>query len=556
MNPISNLTLYNCKLDRTMHKTIDFSSQSVRDSYFSSNNSIASIISTPFNGDAYFIRENNTIKVGINADILDFNGVNYCRFNNPQSGTSNYFYAFIDNIEYSAPYTSILHIRTDVMITNMRNFTTNECFVERSHIAKSDDIYYKQLTPESVDLGEKKECGIVRLSANLSARTLSEFTNHYDVIINMSDKLSGTTGNYDYFVGGTINATYYYAIDALGVDDFIDYVNTEGQVDAIISIFAVPTNYITKVSSGVSVGTHTVYDVSDIDYTGMSAYIILGGDSMANGYTPRNKKLLTYPYDYVNVTNYSGSSVDIRYEFSEQASRYLEFREVLSIGNPVSLEVFPINYNTQGTIYSEFIGNYEYAVEFNNFPEIAWLSDTYSTYLALNKNSLQMQQIDRSIRAGFNIGSSFAKLAESPSVSSFTNLATSMYDAQKEQMFFDASMKDMQNIPDKVQGKSSGGVSMLSGSCGIFGRKISLRTEYAQKIDKYFDMYGYNISAVQTPNWTNRAHYNYIKTSGIDIYGAISKNDKEEIANIFNSGVTFWHISGGGVYGTYDTNNS
>lgn len=556
MNPISNLTLYNCKLDRTMHKTIDFSSQSARDSYFSSNNSIATIISTPFNGDAYFIRENNTIKVGINADILDFNGVNYCRFNNPQSGTSNYFYAFIDNIEYSAPYTSILHIRTDVMLTNMKNFTTNECFVERSHIAKSDDIYYKQLTPESVDLGEKKECGIVRLSANLASRTLSEFANHYDVIINMSDKLSGATGNYDYFVGGTINATYYYAIDALGVDDFIDYVNTEGQVDAIISIFAVPTNYITKSSSGVSVGTHTVYDVSDIDYTDMSAYIILGGDSMANGYTPRNKKLLTYPYDYVNVTNYSGSSVDIRYEFSEQASRYLEFREVLSIGNPVSLDVFPINYNTQGTIYSEFIGNYEYAVEFNNFPEIAWLSDTYSTYLALNKNSLQMQQIDRSIRAGFNIGSSFAKLAESPSVSSFTNLATSMYDAQKEQMFFDASMKDMQNIPDKVQGKSSGGVSMLSGSCGIFGRKISLRTEYAQKIDKYFDMYGYNISAAQTPNWTNRSHYNYVKTSGIDIYGAISKNDKEEIANIFNSGVTFWHISGGGVYGTYDVNNN
>lgn len=556
MNPISNLTLYNCKLDRTMQKTIDFSSKSARDSYFSSSNAIATIISTAYNGDAYFIRENKTVKVGINADILDFNGVNYCRFSNPQSGSSNYFYCFIDNIEYSAPETSILHLRTDVMLTNMGSYTTNQCFVERSHIAKSDDIYYKQLTPEPVDLGEKKECGIVRLSANLSSRTLSEFTNHYDVIINMSDKLSGATGNYDYFVGGTINATYYYAIDALGVDDFIDYVNTEGQVDAIISIFAVPTNYITKVSSGVSVGTHTVYDVSDIDYTGMSAYIILGGSSMANGYTPRNNKLLTYPYDYVNVTNYNGSSVDIRYEFSEQSSRYLEFREVLSIGNPVSLEVFPINYNTQGTIYSEFIGNYEYAVEFNNFPEISWLSDTYSTYLALNKNSLQMQQIDRSVRAGFNIGSSFAKLAESPSVSSFSNFATSMYDAQKEQMFFDASMKDMQNIPDKVQGKSSGGVSMLSGSCGIFGRKISLRTEYAQKIDKYFDMYGYNISAVQTPNWNNRSHYNYVKTSGIDIYGTVAKNDKEEIANIFNNGVTFWHMSNGATYGTYDNNNT
>lgn len=555
MNPISNLILYNCKLDRTMHKTIDFSSQSARDSYFSSSNAIATIISVPFNGDAYFIRENMTIKVGINADVLDFNGVNYCRFNNPQSGTNNFFYAFIDDIEYSAPYTSILHIRTDVMLTNMKNFTTNECFVERSHIAKRDDIYYNQLTAEPVDLGDTKCCGSVRLSANLSARTLTEFLNNYDVIINMSEKISGSTGDYDYFVGGTINSSFYYSVDGLGVDDVIDHLNTEGQIDAVISIFAVPTGYITKTFSGLNVNNHTVWNVSDIDYTALPAYLILGGDSMANGYTPRNKKLLTYPYDYVNLTNYSGSSVDCRYEFSEHDSRYLEFKEILSIANPVSLFVFPINYNTQGTQYSEYIGNYEFGIEFNNFPEIAWTSDTYSTYLALNKNSLQMQQIDRSVRAGYGVGKSLANFAMNPTISSFGDVAVSMYDVQKEQMFFDANMKDMQAIPDKIQGKSSGGVSLLSGMAGIFGRKMSLRTVYAQKIDKYFDMYGYNISAVQTPNFTNRSHYNYIKTTGIDIYGPISKNDKETIANLFDSGVTIWHISGGGVYGTYDTNN-
>lgn len=550
MNPISNLTLYNCKLDRTMQKTIDFSSKSVRDSYFSSNNAIATIISTAYNGDAYFIRENKTVKVGINADILDFNGVNYCRFNNPQSGSSNFFYCFIDNIEYSAPETSILHLRTDVMLTNMGSYTTNECFVERSHIAKSDDIYYKQLTPEPVDLGEKKECGIVRLSANLSSRSLTEFMTNYDVIINMSESLSGTTGGYDYFVGGTINATYYYTFENLSIENMIDYINTEGQIDSIISIFAVPKNYIVKFASGLN----NIYGVSDINYTNLPAYIVLGGNSMANGYTPRNNKLLTYPYDYINVTNYNGSSVDIRYEFSEQSSRYLEFKEILSIGNPVSLQVFPVDYNIQGNTYSEYLGNYEYAVEFNNFPEIAWLSDTYSTYLALNKNSLQMQQMDRTIRKYAGVASAVTNF--NPSVSGVGNFAMELYDSQKEQMFFDASMKDMQNIPDKVQGKSSGGVSMLSGSCGIFGRKMSLRTEYAQKIDKYFDMYGYNISAVQSPNWSNRSHYNYIKTSGIDIYGTVAKNDKEEIANIFNNGVTFWHMSNGATYGTYDTNNT
>lgn len=560
MNPISNLILYNCKLDRTMHKTIDFSSRSARDSYFSNSNAIATIVSVPYSGDAYFIRENKTIKVPINADVLDSNGVNYCRFNNPQSGTSQYFYCFIDDIEYVAPNTSALHLRTDVMLTNMGNFTASECFVEREHISKSSDLYYKQLTPESVDLGEIKCYGIVRLSDNLSSKNLYEFSNHYDVIINMSEKLSGTTGDYDYFVGGTINSSFYYSIDTYGVDEFIEYVNTEGQVDAIISIYAAPKGYISKSPSGLNIQIpdhtpYTVWCVSDIDYTSLPAYIILGGDSMANGYRPRNKKLLTFPYDYVNVTNFHGTSVDCRYEFSEHDSRYLEFKAIVSVVNPVSLFVFPINYNLDGSTYDEYLGNYEFGVEYNEFPEIAWTSDYYSTYLALNKNSLQMQQVDRTMRAIQNVGTSAVSAIANPSASSLSSLGSAVVSAGMEQAMYDATMKDMQAIPDKIQGKTSSGVSLISGMPGVFGKKMSLRYEWGEKIDKYFDMYGYNISAVKVPAWNTRNHYNYVKTSGVDIFGTIAKNDKETIANIFNSGVTFWHISGGGVYGTYDTNN-
>ena len=116
-------------------------------------------------------------------------------------------------------------------------------------------------------------------------------------------------------------------------------------------------------------------------------------------------------------------------------------------------------------------------------------------------------------------------------------------------------MADLQNKPNTIKGGINANMSFKSGAIGIFVSRMACKVQYAEKIDKYFDMYGYNISAVKVPAWNTRNHYNYVKTSGVDIFGTIAKNDKETIASIFNSGVTFWHISGGGVYGTYDTNN-
>ena len=549
MNPISNLILYNCKLDRTMHKTIDFSSQSARDTYFSSNSSIATIISIPYSGNAYFIRENKTVKVPINADVLDANGVNYCRFNNPQSGTNNYFYCFIDNIEYAAPQTAILHLRTDVMLTNVCNYSASNCFVERQHIAKVDDVYYNQLTPESVDYGDIVEYSVERITPNLSARTIAEFDANYCIVINMSDQLHGDTSTPDSFIGGTLNVSYYYSIANTGIDEFIEYLNQNGQIDAIISIYCIPVNMVDLTLTNVTISHFNVFSVNDLPYTQLPQYNITIGNSMANGYTPRNSKLLCFPYDYLNITNFQGSSIDLKYELTPNQQRGFIFKNIISAANNPSLIAFPIFYNMYGSdVYNEYIGNYEYSIEFNTFPEIAWTSNIYETYLALNKNSLQFQKMDIGIKSTTSLISALGS-------KSFTATANSMIDSTMDYMRFDSSLRDLQLQPDKIHGQSSGGTALLSGSAGIYARKKSIKPLFAEKIDKYFDMYGYNISNVQTPNWTNRSHYNFVKTSGIDIYGTIAKDDKQKIAEIFDSGVTFWHISNGAVYGTYDTNN-
>lgn len=551
MNPISNLTLYNCKLDRTMQKTIDFSSKSARDSYFSSNNAIATIISTTYNGDAYFIRENKTVKIGINADVLDSYGVNYCRFNNPQSGSSNYFYCFIDNIEYSAPETSILHLRTDVMLTNMGSYTTNECFVEREHIASADDNFYNQLTPETVDYGDIVSFSDTRVSQNLSARTLTEFGNNYYICLNMTEPLHGAPFTHINYIGAVPNLSYNYAFDWTDLNFVNSVINTNGQSDAVISIYPVPKTYIT-INSTITLDGRSLYVIDEKVYSDFSTYPIVKWSTMANGYNPRNKKLLCYPYNYIKLHNHNNSSVELKFENSTNPNGEIDIKTVMSLGTNATLTAIPVNYanfGNSGDYYSEYLGNYDYSVDCSDFPSIPWITDLYLNYMALNKNSLETQKFNRN----WNVAVGLTKSIASKDYETATGITAN---ALLDQMNYESMMNDKQRQPDKISGAISSNMAFKSGSIGIFVSRMACKQSFAEKIDKYFDMFGYNISAVKAPNWTNRSHYNYVKTSGIDIYGSVAKNDKEEIANIFNNGVTFWHMSNGATYGTYDNNNT
>ena len=109
-NPVSSAWLCAVPLNPNGQFTIDFASAGARDSYF-----IGKRIYTTDN--MVFIRKDNTIKVGINADVLDSSGVNYVVYTNPEYSGNRRFFAFIKYIEYSAPETSILHIETDSFMT-------------------------------------------------------------------------------------------------------------------------------------------------------------------------------------------------------------------------------------------------------------------------------------------------------------------------------------------------------------------------------------------------------------------------------------------------------
>ena len=73
--------------------------------------------------------------------------------------------------------------------------------------------------------------------------------------------------------------------------------------------------------------------------------------------------------------------------------------------------------------------------------------------------------------------------------------------------------------------------------------KYSIKQQFAERIDKFFDMYGYLTNTVKIPNLNNRPNWNYIKTIGANIIGDIPQMDLQTIKDIFNNGVTLWHNS-------------
>ena len=67
-----------------------------------------------------------------------------------------------------------------------------------------------------------------------------------------------------------------------------------------------------------------------------------------------------------------------------------------------------------------------------------------------------------------------------------------------------------------------------------------IKMEYAQKIDEYFDKYGYAQNTAYVPERLNRKHYSYLKTVGCNIVGKMNNNDILTIKGIYDNGITTW----------------
>lgn len=105
-----------------------------------------------------------------------------------------------------------------------------------------------------------------------------------------------------------------------------------------------------------------------------------------------------------------------------------------------------------------------------------------------------------------------------------------------------AQIEKQKMLPDKAS-LSSSNATLLGYNLmqyNIFTR-YSIKSQFAERIDKYFDMYGYATNNVKLPNLNNRPNWNYVKTINANIIANIPQEDLQIIKELFNNGITLWH---------------
>lgn len=547
---ITEVRLLSVPLEEDYKHTLYFASKDAQTTYFKSK---AVKTLTDFS----YQRKDNYIRVPFHIDTL-LGKVNYVMYKN-SAYSSKWFYAFITKMEYKGDETTFIYISTDVIQTWAFDITIKPSFVEREHV--NDDTIGAHTVPEGLETGEYIVNGNAHTNSMKSgAIILASTVNLSDLDKDKCDMAGGAV------YGGVYSGVYYYyfktekdsSTEYLSSYDAISAVLNRlakmGQSDAIIGMFIVPSEYVNLASSQtveVASGDLPIKlqklkspdtFVSKMWNAGGSGDSPIYKPTTINGYTPRNNKLFTFPYCYLNMSNNAGGNAIYHYEKFNSADTcafYIYFTPCAG----GSLRVVPVGYNGYSI-------NYEEGLTGAKYPICSWLTDMYTNWLTQNSVNLGISyatgalQIVGGMAAMLGTGGAGAVMGGGSIVGGISTIANTM--AEKYQRSL---------VPPQAEGNlNSGDIAFASGNLRFSAYGMTIKAEYAKIIDGYFDMFGYKVNLCKKPNENHRAKYWFTKTIDISIDGAIPNEDMQKIKNCYNSGITFWRNAGD--IGDYSVDNS
>lgn len=508
------LLLRNVPLDNTYEHTIWFDNITAQANYFTG---LAKYSYTDF---TYQRVNKNTIRVGRKAD--DLYDCNYVMFQNTNFG-SKWFYAFITEVEYVNNECSNVSYQIDVMQTWFFNYSFEETFVEREH--SISDYIGVNIVPESVALGEYVFNSYEPVDTDLRDMV---------VIIAIVDTNEETDGTLYDGIYGSAELWVYNSTDVDAINSKInEYVQ---QTDAILSVYMCPLALIGNVPSD-----HRLkYGQTGLNKTFTYGAITVG-DTL-DGYTPKNNKLYTYPYNFFHVDNANGNDLTLRYEFFDNLKPVLQFGGTIT--QPVQVVLRACSYKNVGAYSS--LGGYTTdnteSIALNGYPICSWNVDSYQAWVAQNSVPLVLNTLGGIASTGVaaNYSANPAATIATGAIHTVTSLISQAYQAS---IAADMSKGQLNN----------GGANVAMRKHMFYAGRMSITMNMAQIIDDYFNMYGYATRRVKIPNRSSRSHWNYVKTVSCNIHGSIPADDMRKICEIYDAGITFWKK--GSEIGNYSLDN-
>lgn len=515
IQPINNIMLCaNVPFDSTYTHTCLFGSVSAQHSYFASKAKYTWSNLTPS-------RYPNKIRLPISAG--EAYACNYLCFQNANF-SPKWFYCFIDAIEYVNPEVCFITVKLDVFQTWQFDFHVGVSYVVREH--PTSDNYGEHTLLEPMEASEFVD------EPGFKSGHLDSF----DLVLMYArdDDHPGAGVQGGLFTGLSYSRVPESSEGAML--DLLQTLNAAGKIDSVVGSFYFPSDFYTQGSA-----------TKEINITVPKSITTLGD------YTPRNKKLLCYPYNMLKVHNSLGSVNTYRYEYFSNIGSAAIFTMACALGSSPEVILFPHGYNGQGE-------NFQETMSISGFPQFAFVHDTYKNWLAQNGNTFAFQQFAAIAGLGLSLAAPVAPPAgaSAAAISAFnaaqdTKAVLSTLSTGLNMASNMVALADKSKVPNSSQG--SQGSNTLTGlrAMDFYFSQHHIREDYAKCIDDYFDRFGYLTNRLKIPNMTGRPNYNYVQCVEADIQGNIPLGDIDIIKAAFSHGITFWHNVS--KVGDYSVNN-
>lgn len=343
-------------------------------------------------------------------------------------------------------------------------------------------------------------------------------------------------------------------------------------------------------------GIPKCYRMSGFDTIDKQLYELNTFPDNDNGLPTFEPKLYTFPFRYFMITDYMNTPLVVKPELCENKTLKLRVKAT-NIATESKYNLYVNGYkgdyngNLNGIVnnsplmlpvlssaYSQFLATS--SASFNQGNINAMLENDLTLKQGLATNSLNYRQNTtnnymQGITSGLGAIASLLSLnfggvvngamgvAQAGINQHFNTLSNNLNNSQlKEQnklsnfevsSMANAKTTDLLNTPNSI--KTTGNdtlFNLVNSNRKIDIIEFGLDFRYKHRIYDYFVKYGYKVNKWEKINVNSRRYFNFIKTNTCNIVGdEIPYEYLEEIKDIFNRGVTIWHVDNGASVGDY-----
>ena len=604
--------LKNVPLSPDYINTFWFASPTEQYNYFQNSFSNVTALNTQY-------QRKNRGWLRVKADYKDVWNVSYMMWRNfpatAMDGTTvvrngyedKWWYAFVDKIDYINDNVVEIHYSLDVIQSYMFNVSYEDTFIDR--MTQATNYAGDNLIDEGLPIGEyvyntseemlfadvgyeptadgalSKMRPIIPATMNIDYHDTSDGTSSNPIRTTMQEDDNGMlTGCL------MLDPTY----ECTGGD----YVNNTRKAQTWLA--KMPGAKVGGVLA-VIMCPNVIIDSTGINYERspkkkLNSQTFSRPSTLKNYNNVVNKKLLTFPYNALQIVSSDGSSITFAYEMFTNPSS-IQFSLDVVYTFPVQGILYPSGMYKYGTIKSLT------TLPLPMLPSCSWSNDTYKAWAAMNTGfiatSIAGSVVDATVRTGdialsMEAGGQSAYNAKLNSLKngftnsgwgsgsiSFNTWSSELEDAKAtgrraglyQGLAENASgiANDVLNVANqlikvhnaKIMPDAFNGTANNLATCvtaqryGFHVQQVCVRADYAEQLDSFFTMYGYKQNKLMTLSHNalhNRSRFTYIKTVNMDVTGSIPADDKALFCSIFDRGIRFWYDRG--TIGSYSAANN